>query len=77
MSVTSETAKSHALPKEGQRVRLLAMPDDPHPVPIGTLGTVMGVNPAYGSMTAQIMMKWDSGSTLAMIDGIDRWEIVT
>ena len=37
-------ARDHYPP--GTRVRLLAMPDDPQPIPPGTTGTVMGVDDA-------------------------------
>ena len=64
------------MPEPGQRLRLVAMPNDPHPVPVGTEGTVQSVSPAHGSMAAQIMMKWDDGGSLSLIVGIDRWEII-
>lgn len=35
-------ARDHYPP--GTRIRLLAMPDDPQPIPPGTTGTVMGVD---------------------------------
>lgn len=31
------------LPKPGDRIRLLAMPDDPDPIPSGEVGTVIEV----------------------------------
>lgn len=54
----------------GTRVRLVAMPDDPNPVPFGTHGTVVGGN------GGQIWMRWDNGSTLALAVGHDRWEVL-
>ena len=49
----------------GCRVRLLSM-DDPQAPPIGTLGTVDGVDD-IGS----IMVSWDNGSSLSVAFGKD------
>lgn len=51
---------------EGTRVELVEM-DDPQAPPVGTLGTVFGVD-SMGS----IMVKWDNGSSLSVILGEDR-----
>lgn len=50
----------------GTRIILLKM-DDPQAPPAGTKGTVEGIDDA-----GQIMVKWDSGSGLSVIPGIDR-----
>lgn len=50
----------------GCRVELLEM-DDPQAPPIGTLGTVVGVDD-IGS----IMVAWDNGSGLSVVYGMDR-----
>ena len=50
----------------GCRVELLEM-DDPQAPPVGTQGTVFGVDD-IGS----IMVKWDNGSTLSVVYGADR-----
>ena len=50
----------------GTRVELLKM-DDPQAPPIGTLGTVRGVDD-----TASIMVRWDNGSGLHVIYGVDQ-----
>ncbi|SUN29176.1 Uncharacterised protein [Streptococcus agalactiae] len=42
----------------GTRVRLVHM-DDPHPVPVGTLGTVLDVD-GIGSL----LVSWDNGKVL-------------
>lgn len=55
----------------GTRIRLIDMPDDPDPVPYGTLGTVDHGN---GS---QISVKWDNGRSLHLLVGIDKFEIVS
>jgi hypothetical protein len=49
----------------GARVELIQMEDDQAP-PVGTLGTVYGVD-SIGS----ILVKWDNGSTLNVIFRVD------
>jgi hypothetical protein len=67
VKLLNEMKKLHP---EGTRVKLVRMLDNFAP-PVGTEGTVNGVDSA-----AQIHVKWDTGSTLALIPGEDRWEIV-
>lgn len=50
---------------KGTRVRLVQM-DDPIPVPVGTLGTVIDVDD-IGSLIVQ----WDNGQSLHVLYGID------
>ena len=52
--------------KPGTRVELLKM-DDVQAPPIGTKGTVTGVDD-----TGSLMVNWDNGSGLNVIYGIDR-----
>ena len=54
----------------GTRVELLQM-DDPQAPPIGTHGTVIGVDD-IGS----IMVDWDNGSSLSVAYGEDRCKVV-
>jgi hypothetical protein len=54
----------------GTRVRLLSM-DDPQAPPIGTEGTVLGVDDA-----GHIMMSWDSGGSLNLVYGVDRFQSI-
>ena len=54
----------------GTRVRLISM-DDPQAPPIGTEGTVIGVDDA-----GNIMMSWDSGGGLNLVYGVDSFQIV-
>lgn len=49
----------------GTRVELLQM-DDPQAPPIGTKGTVTGVDD-----TGSLMVNWDNGSGLNVLYGID------
>ncbi len=49
----------------GCRVELLRM-DDPQAPPIGTFGTVRGVDD-----TGSIMVAWDSGGSLNVLFGVD------
>ena len=56
---------------EGTRVELLQM-DDPQAPPIGTQGTVIGVDD-IGS----IMVRWDNGSGLSVAYGEDVCRRVT
>ena len=45
--------------------------DDPQPVPEGTRGVVKFVDDA-----GQIHVKWENGSSLAVIPGVDRFHSV-
>lgn len=49
----------------GTRIKLLKM-DDIQAPPIGTLGTVRGVDD-----TGSILMHWDNGSSLSVVYGED------
>ena len=60
-----------ALP--GDRIRLLSMPDDPDPIPAGSTGTV--ISTTTGTF-AQLDVDWDNGRTLALIPGVDQYEII-
>ena len=55
----------------GTRVELIRM-DDPQAPPIGTKGTVIGVDD-----TGSIMIDWDNGSGLNVIYGEDLVSIVS
>ena len=60
--------------KKGDRIRLVHMPDDPDPIPVGSEGTVVDVT---DGPLAQITVKWiGMNRTLALIPGVDRFEIV-
>lgn len=59
--------------KPGERIRLIAMPDDLDPIPAGSEGVVVEVT--EGSL-AQIIVKWDSGRSLSLVPGVDTFEII-
>ena len=54
----------------GTKVELLSM-DDPQAPPTGTMGEVMGVDDA-----GQILVRWETGSSLSLIPGVDSFHIV-
>jgi hypothetical protein len=59
--------------KPGNRVRMLAMAD-PDPIAVNSFGTVILVT--TGDF-AQIQVEWDSGRTLALLPGVDHFEVVS
>lgn len=54
----------------GVKVELLEM-DDPQAPPTGTLGEVIAVDDA-----GQIIVRWQTGSSLSLIPGVDSFRIV-
>ena len=56
----------------GSRVELDCMDDPYTKIPIGTRGTVRGVDDA-----GSIMVQWDCGSSLSVVYGVDRCHIVS
>ena len=50
--------------KANDRVELVKM-NDPDPVPVGTLGTILSVCD-FGKGMMQLNMKWDNGRTLGV-----------
>ena len=60
--------------KPGDRIKLINMPDDPDPIPAGSEGLVIDVT---DGPLAQITVQWiGMNRTLALIPGVDRFEIV-
>ena len=51
---------------QGARVELTRPMDDPQAPPIGTCGTVIGVDD-----TGSVMVRWDNGSGLHVVYGED------
>lgn len=56
---------------EGCRVRLISMGEDPCPVESGAVGTVF-----YIDSIGSIHVKWDNGRSLALIPGVDAFEVI-
>jgi hypothetical protein len=57
----------------GKRIKLIRM-DDFNPVEPGTLGTIIKENVVQGQKI--LMIQWDNGRGLNIIDGIDEYEII-
>jgi hypothetical protein len=57
----------------GDRIKLIAMADDPDPVPAGSTGTVESVT---DGPLGQVWVRWDSGRSLALVPGVDRFEVI-
>lgn len=55
---------------KGKRIKLIKMVD-PYPVESGTEGTIETVDDL-----GQIHVKWDNGSTLAVVPEVDNYEIL-
>jgi hypothetical protein len=53
------------IPSVGDRIVLLAMPDDPCPIELGSTGTVTGIH-AYPGFSTQVSVAWDNGRTLML-----------
>lgn len=55
----------------GTKIRLIDMNDPYDPVPSGTIGTVACVDDA-----GQLHMDWQNGRTLALVPGVDSFEVL-
>lgn len=64
--------------KQGDRVRMVFMPNDPDPVPEGTEGTVLDVThlPWGQDKRSQVAVDWDNGRSLSCICPPDHLEIL-
>jgi len=58
-------------PKEGMRIRLISMVDDPNPVSPGTEGTIRLVDDI-----GTIHVRWDDGRQLGVIPGVDQYQLL-
>jgi hypothetical protein len=58
----------------GDEVVCVNMDDQFSPVKAGTTGVVKSVSNVQGSNVYYV--KWDSGSSLALLDGVDQWRKV-
>lgn len=61
-------------PRPGDRIRLVAMTDDPAPIPSGTTGTVTAVR-QHGTW-APVDVEWDSGRKLMLVVPPDQVEVL-
>ena len=52
------------VPAVGDRIRLIHMPEDPDPIPAGSLGTVREIHPQRG--WTQVEVDWDNGRQLML-----------
>lgn len=66
--------------KVGDRIRLLDMPHDPHPIPYGTTGVVtqiVDLSCVHKKDDAQIQVKWEGvNRSLSMIWPVDKFEVI-
>lgn len=67
----SEVARLRAQYKSGMRIELIHM-DDVQAPPTGTRGTIEGVDDA-----GSLMVRWETGSGLNVIPGVDEFKIIT
>ncbi len=56
----------------GTVIRMINMADNIAPVPCGTIGRVVIIDDA-----GSIHMNWDNGSGLAIIEGVDEFEVIS
>lgn len=57
--------------KKGDRVICIRMEDEYSPVPMGMGGIVKNVSKIFDE--TQYYVKWDDGSSLSLLDGVDKW----
>jgi len=62
-------------PKPGDRIRLVAMLDDPDPILPGATGTVVSVR--QQGTWAQVDVKWDNGRALMLVVPPDEFEVIS
>ena len=66
--------------RPGDRIELLAMPEDPYPIERGSLGTVEDVHdlPFLDCQSrTQVWVKWDSGRSLSLIMPPDQVRVLS
>jgi len=71
MPTEKEVLRIRTMYPAGTRIELISMDDPYSTLKPGDMGTVQGVDDA-----GQIMMKWDSGSSLSLIPGEDSFRRV-
>lgn len=64
----------------GKRIKLINMPDDPHPIEKGTFGTILGYSKHYDNIKKTdgytLRVRWDNGRTLNVLWGIDEFVVI-
>lgn len=73
--------------KIGDKIKLISMAKDPNTkqndpswnktIHTGDFGTVVGIANAEAFNTTQIWVHFENGSRLALLEGIDTYEIIT
>lgn len=63
------------LPNEGDRIELVRTDDEWTLLRPGALGTVERVT-RHPSGPSVVSVKWDSGSGLMLLEGVDQWRVV-
>ena len=76
--VQSQQLSDSEQSKLGKRIKLIHTNDPYTHLKQGDLGTITDVTelPADMGGNKQIWVRWDSGSSLAMIEGLDQYEIL-
>lgn len=64
------------LPAVGDRIELIAMPNDPDPIEPGTTGTVTNVQSGLTAGTHDIWVDWDAPRSLSLIAPPDQFRII-
>ena len=60
--------------KKGDRIRLVSMPQDPDPIPVGTKGVVTAIHIHKG--WTQLEVAWEIGRSLMLVVPPDQFEVV-
>jgi hypothetical protein len=63
------------VPLPGDRIRLVAMTDDPDPIAAGTTGTVTAVR--QHRTWAQVDVAWENGRKLMLVVPPDQFEVIS
>ena len=59
----------------GKRIKLISMPNDPDPIPVGSEGVVEMIGSEFQGST-QIFVKWDNGRNLMLLSDVDQFIVV-
>ena len=66
------------IPKKGDRIELVSMPNDPDPIPTGSQGVVTDVQAMHWPAVDwhQVFVRWDNGRHLACVSPPDVLRLV-